>query len=198
MGFSLPAKAQQKDTVVQLYGVVMTADSLEALNGVSISVLGRGRGTITNYQGVFSIAVLKGDEIEFSYIGYKSKKISIPRNMEGIEFNVVQLMVSDTNYLPATVIRARPSRVQFERDFVNTEVPDDMLETARQNVETQKRIALMRSLPADGREAVNYSLRQTANKATYAGQIPPMNIMNPFAWQQFIQAWKRGDFKKKH
>ena len=55
----------------------------------------------------------------------------------------------------------------------------------------------MRSLPADGKEAVNYALRQTANKATYAGQIPPMNILNPFAWQQFIKAWKRGDFKKK-
>ncbi len=55
----------------------------------------------------------------------------------------------------------------------------------------------MRSLPADGKEAVNYVMRQTANKAVYAGQIPPMNILNPFAWQQFVKAWKRGDFKKR-
>jgi hypothetical protein len=191
------AGAQQKDTVVQLYGVVMTADSLEGLDGVSVSVIGKGRGTITNYQGVFSIAVLKGDEIEFTYVGYKPKTVQIPRNLQGNEFNVVQLMISDTNYLAATVIRPRPSRQQFERDFVNTQLPDDMYEMARQNMEENKRIALMRSLPSDGKEAVNYVMRQTANRATYAGQIPPMNILNPFAWQQFVKAWKRGDFKKK-
>ena len=195
--FGLKAGAQEKDTVVQLYGVVMTADSLEGLDGVSVSVKGKGRGTITNYQGVFSIAVLKGDEIEFTYVGYKPKTVQIPRNLQGNEFNVVQLMISDTNYLAATVIRPRPSRQQFERDFVNTDVPDDLYETARQNTEENKRLALMRALPADGKEAVNYVMRQTANKATYAGQIPPMNILNPFAWQQFVKAWKRGDFKKK-
>lgn len=203
--FSLRGNAQSKDTlattsqdtVVQLYGVVMTADSLMGLDGVSIAVVGKGRGTVTNYQGVFSIAVLKGDEIEFSYVGFKPKKVLIPRNMQGLEFNIVQLMVSDTNYLPNTVIRPRPSREQFERDFVNMEVPDDMYETARQNLSEDKRVALMRTLPSDGKEAANYTMRQVANKATYAGQVPPMNILNPFAWQQFVKAWKRGDFKKK-
>jgi hypothetical protein len=189
--------AQQKDTVVQLYGVVMTADSLEGLDGVSVYVKGKGRGTFTNYQGVFSIAVLKGDEIEFTYIGYKPKTVKIPYNLAGNEFSVIQLMVTDTNYLAATVIRPRPTKQQFERDFVNVTVPDDMYETARQNTEENKRLALMRSLPNDGKEAVNYVMRQTANRATYQGQIPPMNILNPFAWQQFIKAWKRGDFKKK-
>jgi hypothetical protein len=24
-----------------------------------------------------------------------------------------------------------------------------------------------------------------------------MNIFNPFAWAEFIKAWKRGDYKKK-
>jgi hypothetical protein len=189
--------AQQKDTVVQLYGVVMTADSLQGLDGVSVYVKGKGRGTFTNYQGVFSIAVLKGDEIEFTYIGYKPKTVKIPHNLDGNEYSVIQLMVTDTNYLAATVIRPRPTKQQFERDFVNVTVPDDMYETARQNTEENKRLALMRSLPNDGKEAVNYVMRQTANRATYQGQIPPMNILNPFAWQQFIKAWKRGDFKKK-
>jgi hypothetical protein len=55
----------------------------------------------------------------------------------------------------------------------------------------------MMSLPADGREASNYTLRQAAAKTYYQGQTPPMNILNPFAWSEFIQAWKRGDFKSK-
>lgn len=187
----------RQDSVVQLYGVVMTADSLIGLEGVSIVVKGKGRGTITNSQGVFSIAVLKGDEIEFTYIGYEDSRAVIPRNLQGNEFEVIKLMVTDYNYLPATIIRARPSRPQFERDFLNNTMPADQYELARQNLEEGKRLALMRTLPSDGREAVNYSLRNQANKATYAGQVPPMNILNPAAWQQFIKSWKRGDFKKK-
>ncbi|MFZ4771753.1 MAG: carboxypeptidase-like regulatory domain-containing protein, partial [Ferruginibacter sp.] len=50
-----------RDSVVQLYGVVMTADSLQGLQSVSVVVKGQNRGTITNEKGVFSIVVLKGD-----------------------------------------------------------------------------------------------------------------------------------------
>ena len=197
-GIQADAQVLRRDSVVQLYGVVMTSDSLMALDGVSVAVVGKGRGTITNYQGVFSIAVLKGDKIEFSFIGLKSQVIEIPRNLDGTEYSVVQLMVSDTNYLPATVIRPRPTRPQFERDFVNIDMPADDYELARQNTEAQKRQALMRTLPTDGREAVNYTLRNRANSYSYAGQLPPQNIFNPFAWNEFIKAWKRGDFKRKY
>jgi hypothetical protein len=55
----------------------------------------------------------------------------------------------------------------------------------------------MSSLPSDGREASNQYMRQRSNKLYYSGQVAPMNIFNPFAWSEFIKAWKRGDFKKK-
>lgn len=200
--FLLPtaAKAQFetfKDSVVQLYGVVMTADSLRGIQSVSVVVKGQNRGTITNNQGVFSIVVLKGDQIEFSSIGYKPKLIIIPKNIEGNQYSVLQLMVNDTVYLAATIIKSRPSREQFERDFVNTVVPDDNLEIARKNNDESKRRLLMATLPTDGREAAGRYLTQQAAKTYYAGQAPPMNIFNPFAWNEFIKSWKRGDYKKK-
>lgn len=194
------AKAQFetfKDTVVQLYGVVMTADSLRGLPAVSVVVKGTGRGTITNNQGVFSIVVMKGDKVEFSSIGYKTKSAEIPRDIEGSQYSMIQLMVTDTVYLPATIIRARPTREQFERDFVNTPVPDDDIEIARQNNDEAKRRILARSLPADGREATNFALKQSNQRFYYSGQAPPQNIFNPLAWGEFVKAWKRGDFKKK-
>jgi spore germination protein GerM len=40
-----------RDSVVQLYGVVMTADSLKGLESVSVVVKGQNRGTITNEKG---------------------------------------------------------------------------------------------------------------------------------------------------
>src|SRR5215211_4538059 len=112
VGFTKQSQAQfetVKDSVVQLYGIVMTADSLEGIPAVSITIHGSRRGTITNDQGVFSIVVLKGDIIEFSHVSYKPKTIEIPSNLVGNQYSVVQLMVEDTAYLPATIIRPRPS-----------------------------------------------------------------------------------------
>jgi hypothetical protein len=200
--FILPitAKAQfenARDSVVQLYGYVMTADSLEGIPAVSVVVKGQNRGTITNNQGVFSIVVLKGDQIEFTHVSYKPKTITVPRDVEGNQWSVVQLMVKDTVYLPATIIRPRPTPEQFARDFVNAKVPDDDIETARKNTDVAKRRVLMKTTPGDGGEATALQFRNIAQKATYRGQIPPMNIFNPAAWADFIEAWKRGDFKNK-
>lgn len=201
--FLLPhtAKAQfetVRDSVVQLYGIVMTADSLVGIPAVSISVKGQNRGTISNDQGVFSIVVLKGDVVEFTHVSYKPKLVSIPRNLEGNQYSVVQLMVSDTVYLPMTIIKPRPSPEQFARDFVNTKVPDDDIEIARQNTSEAKRRILMKTTGGDGGEATSLQMRNIATRATYSGQAPPMNIFNPAAWAKFIEAWKRGDFKRKN
>ncbi len=188
---------QFKDSVVQLYGVVMTADSLKALQSVSIMVKGQNRGTISNEEGVFSIVVLKGDQVEFTSIGFKPKLIKVPTDLKGNEFSLIQLMVTDTAFLPATIIKQRISREQFERDFVNTKVPDDDIEIARTNNNMATRRLLMSTLPSDGREASSQYFRQQSKKLYYSGQIAPMNIFNPFAWSEFIKAWKRGDYKKK-
>jgi hypothetical protein len=194
------AKAQfenVKDSVVQLFGIVMTADSLRGIEAVSVTIRGSNRGTITNGQGVFSIVALKGDIIDFTHVQYKPKTVVVPRNLEGNQYSIVQLMIEDTVYLPATIIRPRPTPQQFARDFVNNKVPDDEIEIARENNTAAKRRALMQSTPGDAGEATTIQMQNIATKATYQGQVPPMNIFSPAAWSEFIQAWKRGDFKKK-
>ena len=198
--FSKTAMAQFenfKDSVVQLYGVVMTADSLKGIPAVSIVVKGQNRGTISNDQGVFSIVVLKGDFIEFSSIGFKNKLVEIPHDLKGNQHSIIQLLVNDTIFLPATIIKPRPSREQFERDFMKTQVPDDEVAIARSNNDDATRRALMTTMPMDGREASSQYMRQEQRKLYYSHQIAPQNIFNPFAWAEFIKAWKRGDYKKK-
>lgn len=186
-----------RDSVVQLYGVIMTADSLKAIPFASIAVKNKGRGTITNNDGVFSIAVNKGEQITFSCVGFKNRTILIPENLEGNQYSVIQLMINDTNFLPATILKPRPTKAQFERDFVNSKVDDDLYETARKNTSPSQKRIILSSLPFDGREAVGASLSQQASKYYYAGQLPPMNILNPSAWRSFINSWKRGDYKTK-
>jgi hypothetical protein len=176
----------------------MTADSLKAIPYASVAVKNKGRGTITNNDGVFSIAVNKGEQITFSCVGFKNRTILIPANLEGNQYSVIQLMVNDTNFLPATILKPRPTRAQFERDFVNSKVnEDDLYETARKNTSPSQKRIILSSLPFDGREAVGASLNQQASKYYYAGQLPPMNILNQSAWRSFINSWKRGDYKSK-
>ena len=184
-----------KDSVVEIYGVVMTADSLKGIPAVSIVVKGHNHGTYTNDQGVFSLVVIKGDQVEFTSIGYKPVLVNIPDTFHGNQYSVIQLMVQDAQYLPATIIKPRPTREQFERDFVNTPVPDDGIEIARKNTDAAKRRILARTLPANAGEAASRYLSQQATRYYYQGQAPPQNIFNPVAWADFIQAWKRGDFR---
>jgi hypothetical protein len=184
-----------RDSVVQLFGIVMTADSLDGIPNVSVVIKGTHRGTITNKDGVFSIAVLKGDRIEFSHVSYKPKITQVPRNLVGSQYSIVQLMVRDTAYLPVAIIKPRPTREQFARDFVNTRVADDEMEIIRKNNSPETRKRLLRTTPGDGGEAANLQFNKMYQRARYQGQIPPMNIFNPAAWGEFIQAWKRGDFK---
>ncbi len=187
----------KSDSVVQLYGVVMTADSLRALANVSVMVVGQNRGTITNEKGIFSIVVEKGDVIEFSSVGFKDNKVSIPESLIGNQQSILQLMLTDTIFEQVVVIRPRPTPDQFARDFVNTKVEDDDVEAARKNNEDAKKRVLLETLPSDGKEAVNMALAKQAQRYYYSGQNPPQNLFSPIAWGQFIKAWKRGDFKKK-
>ncbi len=187
-----------KDSVIELYGIVMTSDSLRAIPSASVIIQHKGRGAITNNDGVFSIAVVKGDKVTFSSIGFKDREYKIPSNLPDNQYSLIVLLVNDTNYLPATILKPRPTREQFERDFANTKIADDQYEIARQNTDEQKRRALMAVLPADGQEAVRYQMQQQAAKYYSQGQLPQMNIFNPMAWADFIQAWKRGDFKNKN
>ena len=199
--FSQTAKAQfeaSRDSVVQLYGVIMTADSLVGIPAVSVMVKGQNRGTISNSGGVFSIVVLKGDQVEFTHVSYKSKIVTIPKTLEGNQYSIVQLMVADTVYLPATILKPRPTPDQFARDFANVKVPDDNIEILRKNTDAATRRVLMQTTPGDGGEATRIQMNKIANRAVYQGQTPPQNIFNPAAWADFIQAWKRGDFKKKN
>ena len=96
-----------------------------------------------------------------------------------------------------SIYKKRIIREQFERDFMNTKIPDDELAIAMSNNSYATRRYLMGTVPADGKEASSQYLRGRVGKMYYSGQLAPQNIFNPMAWAEFIKAWKRGDFRKK-
>lgn len=189
------AKAQD---LVQMSGLVLTSDSLMGIPYASVIIKGSGRGTITNYQGFFSLVAAKGDTLVFSGLGFNTNEYVVSDTIKDYRFSIVELLTTGTYYLDETVIFPWPTKEQFREAFLTLNIPDDQLEIARRNLEQQQLTAIGENMKIDGNEAADYYLRREAQKYSYAGQLPPMNIFNPIAWAQFIQAWKNGDFKKKN
>lgn len=187
----------QDNHIVQISGVIMTADSLRAVPNTTVMVKNQNRGVISSDRGVFSIVCYKGDTLQFTALGYREKQYVVPRNIPGEYFSMIQLMVQDTFYLPETIVRPVPSKKEFDYAFRNWRIPDDQLELARKNTNAYTLRALGYTLPKDGRENQSAYQNIQADKAVYYGQIPPSNLFSPIAWAQFFEAWKRGDYRRK-
>lgn len=79
-------------------GTVQDADG--PLIGASVLVKGTTRGTITDFDGNYTIEANVGDELEFSYMGYSPQTITV----EGNTVNVT--MAEDTEVLSEVVVTA--------------------------------------------------------------------------------------------
>jgi len=52
-------------------GVVTSADDGETLIGVTVKVNGTNNGTVTDYNGRYSLTIRQGERLTFTYIGYR-------------------------------------------------------------------------------------------------------------------------------
>jgi hypothetical protein len=188
---------KQSEDLVQFSGLVMTTDSLMGIPYVSVIPRRTRVGTFSDINGYFNFVAMKGDTVDFTCIGFKPSYYIIPDTLKEQKYSMIKLLTADTVYLDATVITPMPRRELFDEYFVKADIPDDDMERARKNLEREKLKEQSEALPADGLERGKYHLAQQARAYYSAGQIAPNNLLNPFAWAQFFEAWKRGDFKRK-
>ncbi len=196
-----PATAQAKrdSGLIQFSGILLSADSIFPIPFASVSVIRRPYGTYSNLEGYFSFVARKGDTVVFSHVEFEKSYFVIPDTLSDYKYSIVKLMTQDTVYFPGVVIMPMPNRATFDYLFVTKEIPNDDVQRAKNNLEREEMKDQAYSLTgADASEAYKQIARNYAAKSYYSGgQIPPMNILNPFAWAQFFEAWKRGDFKRK-
>jgi hypothetical protein len=190
-----PADAQRKP--IQFSGVIVTGDSLKPVPFATIMVKNTTHGTVADYYGFFSFVAQEGDVIVFDAIGHQESVFTIPDTLRENRYSIIQMMFTDTVMLRETVIYPWPTREQFKQAFLNLDVPDDDLIRAQRNLELEKVQRQYATVKSDAGNNYNYSMRQQATRLYYAGQAPPITLMNPIAWAKFIRAWKNGDFKKK-
>jgi len=176
---------------------VLTADSIHPVPFTNISIKNTKWGTVADYYGYFSLVARKADTILFSAMGYKQGVFVIPDTVTGTRYSLIQVMPSDTVMLPQTVIYPWPSKEQFKEAFLYYKVPEDDIERAKKNLRPELIHSLADAYPMDGSMNYKNSMQLLQDKYYYNGQTQPISILNPFAWAQFIKAWKEGKFKRK-
>ncbi|HQW12849.1 MAG TPA: carboxypeptidase-like regulatory domain-containing protein [Saprospiraceae bacterium] len=198
--FALSVSGQSRYSgPIQLSGIVVTDENNQPvkLPYVNIGVKGTSRGTFSNWDGFFSLVVEKGETIVFSFVGFKPVEYVIPDTLTTNRYTIVQIMYQDNIYLPETIIYPWPSKDNYRVEFLTMDVNSDILNRAQQNLDKSVLASLYDKIPVDGKESSSQYFRQNAATYYYAGQVKPQNILNLFAWQQFIDAWKKGKFKKR-
>lgn len=189
-------QAQEKK-IIQFSGVVVTPDSLIGIPYVNIYENSTRKGTVSNVEGFFSFAAETGDTINFSSIGFKKSQFIIPSDLESNKYSVVKFLVTDTAYIDSVVIYPWPSKESLRQAFLELEFEESDIDRAMKNLEREYLKEIGEQMAYDADENVDYYMRAEAQKFYYAGQAPPQNIFNLFAWAKFIEAWKNGDFKMK-
>lgn len=89
--FSLMAQQQE------ITGTVLDSNS-EPLIGVTIRVPGSNKATITDMDGNYRIAVNQGEQLEFSYVGFKSQIITVNKSRIDVT------MAEDVNLLDEVIV----------------------------------------------------------------------------------------------
>ena len=196
--FSGISQQNKNDSLyIQFSGIVVTQDSLKPLPYCTVIDKSTRRGTITDFFGYFSFVAKPNDVIRFSSVGYKNAEFIIPDTLTTNKYSLIQIMFEDTIMLKTATIYPWPSKEQFAKAFVETKIPNDDYQRALANLSRSQLQDRMEFTPMDGAQNFKWQQQQIQTKLYYAGQYPPNQLFNPVAWIKFIEAWKRGDFKKK-
>lgn len=190
------AQDAQEKKVIQLSGIILNADSTDAVAGVNIYVPKKGRGTSSGRFGYFSMPVLEGDSIIFSFIGLKKQTFKVPETVESDRISLILTMQVDEIALAEIEVMPYPTEEEFKQAVIALNVVDPM-SISRANMSPEMLLRWAESMPASGNENFRYFQQGQAiqNQDLYGPRT--LRLLDPFAWGQFIRSIKRGDLKRK-
>jgi hypothetical protein len=198
--FLIPSQTHAQDQndkkVIQVSGIILNADSTDAVPGVNIYVPKKGRGTVSGRFGYFSMPVLEGDSIVFTFIGLKKQSFKVPEKVENDRISLILTMEVDEIALAEIEVMPYPTEEEFKKAVIAMNVVDPM-SISRTNMSPEMLLRWAESMPASGAENFRYFQegQMIQNQDIYGPR--PLRILDPFAWSQFIRSIKRGDLKSK-
>jgi hypothetical protein len=184
-------------SLIQFSGVVVSADSLQPIPFTNVIIRNARRGTITDFYGFFSFVAMKGDTLDFQYVGFKTNSFIIPDSLVDQHYSIIQVLVRDTINLKEAIVYPWPTKDEFKRAFVELKLSDDDLKRAQRNFELAAMKEIQAQVIYDGGLNYQMAVQQRQTQLYSQGQYRSISLLNPLAWAAFIQSWKDGAYKKK-
>lgn len=177
--------------IVQFSGVVVSGIDGTPLPFTTVLNTSRHHGTIADANGFFSFVAVEGDSVRFTSVGYQPRFVIIPDTIHFDAYSLVVPMEQDTVMLMETVIYPWPSKEKFREAFINLKLPESDADIVRKNFD----LAALREQARYGKmnADMNYRslMQQQAAQLYSANQVAPVNLLNPFAWANFVKQLKR-------
>ncbi len=194
--FSQNGNGAVKNNYIQLSGVVVEGDSLLGVPFVSV-YKGSKPVTITDYYGFFTLVVQPGDEIHFASLAHQNAIYKLDDTLSLKHYYIIQRLVKDTIMLANIDVYPWPTKEEFKKAFLNLDLGENDYDRAYKNLDKNQLSYNERNLKMDSQSNYRYAMQQYLTKVYTAGQYPTISLLNPIAWAQFIDAWRKGKFKKK-
>ena len=205
--FAISAYSQtEQPVIVELSGAVITNDSLKQfIPYAHILVQNRNQIMATNDEGFFAFAAVANDTIIFSHLGFKTEKLWIPDTLKDKAYLVMVTLEWDTTMLEPVILYPWPSKDNFSEDFLAMQVKMTEYDMAQRNLAIAALKEKAAAMGYSAEEMSNYIMKvqnqSMYNQGRYYGADGGAAIVgaltNPFAWAEFFNALKRGDFKSK-
>lgn len=190
-------KSQKKPKLIQLSGVVVNSDSLKPISYTTVYNRTVKRGSLSDVYGYFSTVVLPGDTIIFNRFGYKNSSYIVPDTLIDDRYSIIHILNLDSINPPVITIYPWPSKEDFARAFIEMQPYDDAIRRAQKMLSGSNLAYLANIIDGDASSTYSWQRNQQYTKLYTMGQSPVNNLFNPVAWSQFVDAWKKGDLKRK-
>lgn len=191
------AQDQKERKVIQLSGIILNADSTDAVPGVNVYVPKKGRGTSSGRYGYFSMPVLEGDSVVFSFIGLERQVFNVPESVEEDRISLILTMQVDEIALAEIEVMPYPTEEEFKRAVLAMNYDAPMTIDSRGNMSPETLLRWAEGMPASGNENMRYFQQGQIMQIQDRYGPRPFTLVDPFAWSKFIQSIKRGDLKKR-
>jgi len=188
--------AQDQQHLIQLSGVVVSADSLNEMPYATVFDKTVRRGTIADIYGFFSMVVQPGDTILFKYYGHKPSSFIVPDTLKENRYSIIHMMEIDTLQLQEVVIYPWPSKEAFAQAFVEMNPYEDAMLRAQKLLSGQSLANMANGVSSDASISYGNVMTQQNTRLYTMGQSPVNNLMNPFAWATFLQKWRNGELQR--
>jgi hypothetical protein len=192
--FSQDAKKLKDGDLVQLSGRLLD-ELLQPLPYSHILIMNNYKGGITDKYGKFSFIAQVNDSILFSSLGYKPKTMVVPDTLHEPFLNMDLILDRDTFMIGEIEIYPWKTYEEFKQAFLSLKLPDDDMDRARKNIALIKTQIILDETP-NSRQNFQKILEEQYRQTYTQGMFPTYKILNAFAWAEFFEALKRGDFKK--